>query len=562
MGEPQPSTSATLPTESKPQGRAFKKNLPRDFTLVLKGSYKVPVSSEVLCWNSPVFTKIIQDLNVTSHEMDDFEYEAVECFIQCLYTGKSKSLSANIFRECYEMANMFAVSWLICKCIQFFEDKARKEYNDMENLHFLISEADYAFETRKDSRLIDLFKSLSSEIFFPTESIGQIVPSNEDLNDISSTSLELLKVVAGNEVEILARLVEGCVRESKSMTENVKLLLDPVLLARCLINDSGTYFSLFQTLQSLETLSLEDMKFIAKIQLESTLKVSQIAIVKHITAVDLKIPDPICCRSNYYFSQKLKEISSYSKLIKLFRETSTVKNLYQFIDGMIFWMYFHAESKELPNWSNDVEHEIVTIRIEQRWRKVSDEYLITKQFPTKAMDDFFSSLLKCSNLVCKRKYPLIADKCVSVLKLFKQSHVFHFIPPKQINLGNKASVSRISIKSRSSNARYRSDSPNVLFEFIPNDVDGFKSISSSSETIYPQQMHLCFAVTGKAKSGPNQFVNWEPMPPLTWASGLHCYHHGERFHLCWREIDFKESEIPAVDETFEGNFKIQCRLYY
>ena len=83
MGEPQPSTSA-LPTASKPQlecssSKAFNKNLfPRDFSLILKGDYRVPVSSEVLCLNSSVFTKIIRDLKLTSHEMDDFEYDAVE----------------------------------------------------------------------------------------------------------------------------------------------------------------------------------------------------------------------------------------------------------------------------------------------------------------------------------------------------------------------------------------------------------------------------------------------------------------------------------------------------
>ena len=100
------------PLGDQPVGKSFSKKLPRDFTLILKGGDQVKVSSEVLCWNSSVFSKIVQETELTSHEMDDFEFDAVECFIQCLYTGNSKSLSAANFRELYKMSNVFAVYWL------------------------------------------------------------------------------------------------------------------------------------------------------------------------------------------------------------------------------------------------------------------------------------------------------------------------------------------------------------------------------------------------------------------------------------------------------------------
>ena len=54
--------------------------------------------------------------------MEDFEYDAVECFIQCLYTGDSKSLTTAVFRDLYKMADVFAVEWLRFDCSWFFQD--------------------------------------------------------------------------------------------------------------------------------------------------------------------------------------------------------------------------------------------------------------------------------------------------------------------------------------------------------------------------------------------------------------------------------------------------------
>ena len=50
--------------------------------------------------------------------MEDLEYDAVECFILCLYTGDSKSLAT---ADLYKMADVFAVKWLKFDCSRFFQ---------------------------------------------------------------------------------------------------------------------------------------------------------------------------------------------------------------------------------------------------------------------------------------------------------------------------------------------------------------------------------------------------------------------------------------------------------
>ena len=546
--EPRPSTS----------GRAFERTLPRDFTLVLKGEHKLPVSSEVLCWNSPVFTRIIEELELTSHEMDDFEHDAVEFFVECLYTGISKTLHASIFREIYKMTHVFSISWLAGQCINFFEDLLKNEFELYS--HFLFWEADYAFKCRNDCRLIELIENAAFEFGEPERFIGIVVNCHEDLDNASSASLELMKEVVKKQVEILARLVQRCVMESKCLSRNVKFLLDPVILARCLIRDSATYFSLFDTLQGLETLSFEDMKFISKIQLEISRRTSNLVIDKPMKAVDLRIPDPICSRTNHYFSQKLKEINNYQGFIKLFCETSIIKNLYMFIDGLYFWLYFHCP-KQAPNWSKEIKAELVAIRSERRWKKVSHEYLRSLISGSKsefAGHKFILSLSKCSELVCIDKNPLVADRFVSAVKLFNEPQVITF---------NREAL-KFSVKSTPL-TMYDRAAPDIIFEFVPNDVGDFKKITASGETIYPQQMHLSFSVTGKTKI--SEYENWTPVPPLTWCSGLRCYSNQRegdtvtRFCVRWKEYRRNydvDGQIPLADETFHGYFKLAFNLYF
>ena len=118
--------------------KAFSKKLTRDFTLVLKGGAVVPVCSEVLCWDNSVFTTIVQELELTCHELEDFEYDAVECFIQCLYTGDSKSLPT---ADLYKMADVFAVKWLKFDCSRFFQgllDKISRDDLKLNKICFFI----------------------------------------------------------------------------------------------------------------------------------------------------------------------------------------------------------------------------------------------------------------------------------------------------------------------------------------------------------------------------------------------------------------------------------------
>ena len=228
-------------------------------------------------------------------------------------------------------------------------------------------------------------------------------------------------------------------------------------------------------------------------------------------------------------------------------------------------MYFQDVSELIPTWSNEVEREIIAIRMERRWKKVSKDYINKLTFQFEPIETFFSCLSQCSEIVCSKKYPLTADRAISILSLFTDPQIIEFYI-----LGHsirKGQTSTFAVKSTPlSVPGTNGDTNEVLFEFLPKDASDFKSISSSGETIYPHQMHLRFSITGKTKIEP-ELKNWTPTPPLTWASGLRCHSYAredvslKRFTLRWREIYMNRS-VPVVDKHLKAYFMLAFDLYF
>ena len=53
--------------------------------------------------------------------MDDFSKEAVDCFVEGMYTGEVDKLQKQIFEDVNKMAHVFNVSWLTKRCLKFYK---------------------------------------------------------------------------------------------------------------------------------------------------------------------------------------------------------------------------------------------------------------------------------------------------------------------------------------------------------------------------------------------------------------------------------------------------------
>ena len=527
-----------------------KPEYPNDFTLLLKLNRQLLTNSEVLISNGSVFKHIIEDLGLKCHEMDDFDDEAVELFVDFMYSGTVDGLSTSVFRDIYKMANVFDVPWIIAACKQYFKKVTTEKIKIDFDVKFLFGEAEYALNTYKDKYLSDSLKYGLIKTGKTADFLAVMLPSTEVFESVSSSFLTTLVKVMGKQVEMLVNIIQHFVLESKYLTENLKCVLKLIDLGRCFIRDSTTFFSLLDILQGLESLTLEDVKLISLLQSNSSRQVSSMINEKPTTTMNLKIPDPICCRANHYFSKEMKRGMSFIDFLRLFGKIAVVKTFYMFVDGLCFWMHFHA--KEIPKWCGKVEGAIIKIRKARGWRKLSQMYLDDWETNRVLIRNFFSSMSECPQLVTANKLPLVSMRQINISDLFTAptTQTVRLSPP----------LEGMQLPSLKYTPLSDGVGPEVLFEFVAKDVSDLKCVSLDGEKICPQDMHLSLQISGGSSCAA--YKDWTPVPPLSWASGLNWRNSGKgtRFHLKW--IEKNDSGISIIDETIHETCKSKIKLYF
>ena len=90
--------------------------------------------------------------------MDDFTKQAVDCFVEAIYSGEVDKLEKDIFEEVNKMAHVFDVSWLAKRCLKFYKAEILKfENNSYEEMLFACEIASRAQYNLKDSRYVSCF---------------------------------------------------------------------------------------------------------------------------------------------------------------------------------------------------------------------------------------------------------------------------------------------------------------------------------------------------------------------------------------------------------------------
>ena len=77
-------------------------------------------SSVILSFNSPVIDHMTTELHLTSLDMKEFSKQAVQGFVEAVYTGGVAGMGRDTFRDINKMAHVFHVTWLVTKCEKWF----------------------------------------------------------------------------------------------------------------------------------------------------------------------------------------------------------------------------------------------------------------------------------------------------------------------------------------------------------------------------------------------------------------------------------------------------------
>ena len=86
-------------------------NVPEHSNLKLKLKNKEDylVNSVIMSYNSPEIKRLTSELHQTSLDMDDFDEDAVYCFVDALYSGELETIGTDIFADVYKMGRVFNV---------------------------------------------------------------------------------------------------------------------------------------------------------------------------------------------------------------------------------------------------------------------------------------------------------------------------------------------------------------------------------------------------------------------------------------------------------------------
>ena len=136
--------------------------------------------------------------------MEDFPTEAVDCFVESMYTGEVDSLSKTIFEDVKKIAHAFEVSWLVKRCFRFYKsDILNFEKNSYQQVFFACEIASRAHYNLKQSRYVSCFvKNMISRDISKTMFLQRYMA---DFAELSQRQLEMSLSVARNDFSLIMR---------------------------------------------------------------------------------------------------------------------------------------------------------------------------------------------------------------------------------------------------------------------------------------------------------------------------------------------------------------------
>ena len=249
--------------------------------LKLKNGSDYLVNSMIMSYNSPEIKRLTTEHHQTCLYMDDFEEDAVYCFVDALYTGELEMIGTTIFTDVYKMVRVFKVSWLLSRCTDFFTNlvSCRETVRD-DTEESVYKEIKYLFDIamiiytqnhlEKEQIFVDVFMESfdkkHDKLEFAARFFGGI-----NLNEMSRYLTEQTVTLVGGDTGLL---VDGLVTSLRNhdlhnlSNDEVRLLLDKCTDVSFHRENpvDYQYNELFDILDEIESLTEDDLRFLNRIK--------------------------------------------------------------------------------------------------------------------------------------------------------------------------------------------------------------------------------------------------------------------------------------------------------
>ena len=206
---------------------------------------EVFASSVIMSFNSPVIDHMTTTLHMTSVDMLEFSKAAVQMFVDAAYSGTVLGLTKEIFRDVNKMANVFEITWLAEKCVDYFSEMVDLIFTpSYPELLYAFDEAAYELEHIGTHRLLKTAIEKIEILGWKEQFIEKYL---ENANRLSTKRLDMVIELAGPEVSVVVRTLTNHlsnilqVQKTCNIPQSCKYLLDNLDLHLCRISEKEKF---------------------------------------------------------------------------------------------------------------------------------------------------------------------------------------------------------------------------------------------------------------------------------------------------------------------------------
>ena len=328
-------------------------------------------NSAIMSFNSPVIKKITLELYQTEIEVKEFSKRSVQCFLEASYSGTLKDISKLNFRDLNKIVHVFEVTWLIEKCLEYFQELAEsvREDNFQEQL-FLFDDAMYTLDKLKKRTFIDVvIKKFTSSATHTQHFVTKY------LRDLSSCSAKYLDVImeltADQEHVLVEALINNLERTECTLDQTSRYILQRLTYKDCSSTYDTVYQRLFEKLAELENPTTEDFRLVVR-------------ALQQYNKAQKEIKDPMSSNAalpNLFLEfQQLYKMDSLDELTTFLIESRMVTNSYIFFDAAHSWLFAKMSEINTPfvPISDEFIERFAHIMQSRGWKPLELEYMIKK----------------------------------------------------------------------------------------------------------------------------------------------------------------------------------------
>ena len=348
----------------------------------LRDNQQIHANSVIISLNSPVLQRLISDLCFKTIEVDDFQKDAVQCFLEGCYSGRLAKINKDIFRDVNKMSHVFKVNWMEKRCASYFcflTENIPDKY-EFRDLLYLFEEACFAARHLKiDASLNVITSKLNSSASYRKCFVPRFL--DENAGNLDDIELNGIVKASQRQPELLVSFVISQLKVGEpALSKEAKFFLQNINISRCFRKNPDLQKSLIEQLDRIESPSAADYKLV-------------LSLYKSCNTVVEKY----CSLHNTFNSfNTINKFTEFSDLLEFLKASPDVRSFNMFFEAVFCWLFNNANSStKLPT---DLSDHILEMMTKNGWRYVASHLvnmLIVDGERFSVFQSFENAIRKC-----------------------------------------------------------------------------------------------------------------------------------------------------------------------